>query len=61
MKAILEMDKPEKCLDCMVSWYEVGDDGERLMCLPLSHIKDEEVEGEYLKCRDDCPLKELKE
>ena len=56
-KAILEINMPDKCLSCPVAWYETEDDGERLLCLPLSDFYDEDVDGEFLKRRDDCPLK----
>lgn len=56
-KAILEISMPDKCLSCPVAWYETGDDGERLLCLPLSEVYEEDVDGEFLKRRDDCPLK----
>ena len=56
-KAILEIPMPEKCLSCTVAFYETGDAGEHLMCIPLSSIKHEEIEGDYLKRRNDCPLK----
>lgn len=58
MKIILEIDKvPNNCLECPINVYETNEQGEVLYCVYLSSLKGEFVNGEFLKRRDDCPLK----
>ncbi|ATW24134.1 hypothetical protein [Candidatus Formimonas warabiya] len=58
MTAILEMEMPITCCDCKLSWYESGDDGEVLICVPLlSDSEADLVEGTFLSRRPDCPLR----
>jgi len=57
VKLVLK-EMPGSCLCCPLNWYEQRDSMEKLVCLPLSAIKDKEVRGDFLVRRSDCPLKE---
>lgn len=53
MKVYIELKKmPENCLQCPISFYSSGEDGEDLFC-PLV-----ETEGNCLERLKDCPIKE---
>lgn len=56
MRAIFEIDLPDKCFECDLSWHMITEAGEELYCLPLTALNDENIEADYLGKRDDCPL-----
>ncbi|PYG86717.1 hypothetical protein LY28_02743 [Ruminiclostridium sufflavum DSM 19573] len=55
-KAILEINMPDNCLTCTISYYETSDIREELFC-PVLGV---EIEN-YVERHKDCPLKEVKE
>lgn len=62
MKVILEIEQmPENCQECPLSDGYTGERGETLWCVPLSHKEEAIVDGDFLKRREDCPLKQIKE
>lgn len=62
MKIVFELNEmPKTCLECLLSNYETTDDGEYIYCIPLCNINKDSIEGEFLKKREDCPLKSINE
>jgi hypothetical protein len=60
LKIILELEikeLPKSCLYCPICYYEVDDNEEYLYCVVLSNLKNEQIEGSFIKRREDCPLK----
>jgi hypothetical protein len=58
MKILYELDNlPNTCSKCPLSQYEVDDNGEYLYCVPLTNTRNEQIDGDFLKRRKDCPLK----